>query len=179
MKTSARPAAVRSRLRRNTEEIYEDIAILYKKPVEEWDWEELSRGCPRDEDGNFPKGKPKWITPVIDAEVRRRMRELTESELMKFGLEAMKTLSGLMQNEEVDDFGKPAVPAGVKADCAKYIMNQIIGTPVAKIITTSGSPLLDLMGSILVNPDGELSHDGSSSMVVEGEVDDEDEGDDD
>jgi hypothetical protein len=158
--------ATRARLRRNArrleEEIYEDLADIYEKPVEEWDWEELSHGRPRGENGKFQGGKPEWITPAIQAEARRRMRTLTEDELMVHAQAAMGVLVELMGDSDVDDFGKPLVPASVRADCAKYIINQVIGTPTAKVEVAGASKFESLMADILVNPDGEASH-----MVIE------------
>lgn len=156
---------IRRTASRLEDEILADIEVVYRKPVAEWDWEELSRGCPRDEDGKFPRKKPGWITPAINAEAQRRMRTLTEEELMRFGRDAISTLAELMTEQGQDDFGKPLVPATVRADCAKYILNHIIGTPKARVEVEQSNPLVDLMASVLVNPDGNASH-----MVVEGAV---------
>jgi hypothetical protein len=177
---SQRPAATRRRLRQKTDkltdEILADIETVYQKPVAEWDWEELSKGCPRDPvDGGFPKGRPRWITPAITAEVQRRMREYTEHEIMTHAVLAMETLGDLLKNAEVDDFGKPIVSASVKLQAAQYIINQTIGTPKAKVEVSNGDQLTNFLADVLVNPDGEPSH----GMVIEGsmvEEDDEDMG---
>jgi hypothetical protein len=166
------------RVRRNAarleDEILADIEVVYRKPVEEWDWEELSRGCPRDDNGDFPTRKPGWITPAINAEAQRRMRTLSEHELMTFARSAISTLAELMTDDGMDDFGKPLVPATVRADCAKYILNHVIGTPKARVEVNESNPLVDLMASVLVNPDGLPSHQG---MVIDGSLaDDEDDG---
>lgn len=174
--TNAEKAAAR-RLRRTTtrleDEVLADIEVAYRKPVAEWDWEELSRGHPRDEDGSFPRRKPKWITPAIHAEVQRRMRALSEHELMTYATQAIQTLAELMGESGVDDFGKAIVPATVRADCAKYILNHVIGTPKARVELNESNPLVDLLAGVLVNPDGNPSH-----AIIEGEVveDNEDEG---
>lgn len=175
---SDRPRSARRRLRNDIEKLEDnimtDIALAYQKPVEEWDWEELSRGRPRGADGKFYGNKPKWITPAITAEAQRRMRVMTEQELMTHGFEAIRVLKDIMGDLEVDDFGKPIVPASVKLDAAKYILNHVIGTPKARVEVESSNPLQDLMGQVLVNPDGNPSH----MMVIEGSVV-EDEADDD
>lgn len=168
---SARPAATRRRLRQKADklerEILRDIELVYQKPVSEWDWEELSKGRPREEDGSFARGKkPDWITPAITAEVQRRMREMTEQELMTHAFSAIRTLTELMANEEVDDFGKPIVSANVKLQAAQYVINQTIGTPRAKVEVTQGSPVENFLAGVLVNPDGEPSH----HMVIDGSV---------
>lgn len=166
---STRPRAVRRRLRkpgRTEEEIREDVEALYKKPVEEWDWEELSRGMPRGPDNKFAGRRPTWITPAIQAEAKRRMRIMTEDQLMVHADAAIKTLRELMEDLEVDDHGRPVVPSAVKLQAAQYVLNHVIGTPKARVEVEAHNPLADLMGSVLVNPDGSLSH----HVVIEGEV---------
>lgn len=181
---SQRPRAVRRRLRATgkavkdgfddaEEKMKADIAVLYK-PIEEWDWEELSKGRPKGADGRFTGRKPEWITPAVQGEIKRRMQVLTEAELMSHAASAIKVLVELMKDSDVDDFGKPAVPASVRVDAAKYILNHVIGTPKARVELESSNPLRELMGEVLVNPDGEPSH-----IVIEGSVveeDDEDDG---
>lgn len=178
---STRPRAVRERLRRQSqttkkynEQILDDIAILYKKPVAEWDWEELSRGRPRGENGKFSGTKPDWVTPSTLAEAQRRMRNLTESELMTHANHAIAVLVELMTDSDCDDFGKPVVPASVRIDAAKYILNHTIGLPRARVEIEASNPLQELMADVLVNPDDQPSH-----IVIDGEVieADEDDGD--
>jgi hypothetical protein len=163
---------LRENVDRLEEEITKDIAELYQKPIDEWDWEELSRGRPRGADGKFQGDKPKWITPAVQAEARRRMRTLTEDELMTHAMDAIKVLKGLMSDDGIDDFGKPTTPGSVKLQAAQYVLNHVIGTPKARVEIESGNPLAELMGGVLVNPDGEPSH-----IIVEGSVveDDDDE----
>lgn len=173
---STRPRAARRRLRENTErledEVKKDIEVVYQKPIEEWDWEELSHGRPRGVDGKFTGRKPAWITPAVQAEARRRMRTLTEDQLMMHATSAIDVLKELMAESSVDDFGKPIVPASVRLDAAKYILNHVIGTPKARVEVQETNPLRDLMADVLVNPDGEASH-----MIIEGEImEDDDEG---
>lgn len=178
---SAQPKAVRRRLRQKSErltnEILRDIEIVYQKPVAEWDWEELSKGRPREEDGTFGRGgKPGWITPAITAEVQRRMREMTEQELMTHAFDAIRSLKDLLGNEEVDEMGKPIVSASVKLQAATYIINQTIGSPKAKVeFSGQTDPLANFMADVLVNPDGTPSH----NMVIEGSVIENEEDDDD
>lgn len=170
-RVSARPAAARRRLRQKADqleqEILRDIEVVYEKPVSEWDWEELSKGRPREPDGSFASGaKPSWITPAITAEVQRRMRSYTEQELMTHAMSAIKTLAKLMTNEDEDDFGKPIVSPAVKLQAATYIINQTIGSPKSRAETTEDNPLENFLAGVLVNPDGEPSH----HMVIEGSL---------
>lgn len=170
---SSRPRAVRRRLRAKTKRleasVLHDIEVMYHKPVEEWDWEELAHGRPRNDDGSFSSAKPKWITPAITAEAKRRMRLMTEEQVMVHADDAVRVLSMLMTNDRTDEFGKLVVPASVKLQAAQYVLNQIMGTPKARIEFEDHNPLAELMGAILVNPDGTPSH-----KIIEGSVVEED-----
>jgi hypothetical protein len=151
---------------RTEEEILEDIEVLYKKPVDEWDWEELSRGMPRGPDGKFAGRRPTWITPAIQSEAKRRMRILSEEQLMTHADAAIKTLADLMSDMETDEKGNYVVPSSVKLQAAQYILNHTIGTPKARVEIESHSPLMEMMGAVLINPDGAASH----HVIIEGEV---------
>lgn len=175
--TSTRPRAARRRLRTNTDRLEEaiarDIELVYQKPVSEWDWEELSHGRPKGSDGTFSGPRPTWITSSVQAEAKRRMRVMTEDQIMVHADAAIKVLNELMTDNDVDDFGKPTTPSAVKLQAAQYVLNHIIGTPKARVEIDTHNPLAELMGGILVNPDGEPSH-----MIVEGTVVDQEEADD-
>jgi hypothetical protein len=158
---------------RTEEEILEDIETLYQKPVDEWDWEELSRGMPRGPDGKFAGRRPKWITPAVQSEAKRRMRLLSEEQLMTHADAAIKTLTQLMGDQDTDEKGNYVVPAAVKLQAAQYILNHTIGTPKARVEIESHSPLMEMMGAVLINPDGERSH----HVIIEGEVVEDEEGD--
>jgi hypothetical protein len=168
-RNSERPRAARRRLKQNVDRLDEairaDIALVYKKPVEEWDWDELSHGRPRGDNGKFTGPKPSWITPAVTAEAKRRMRSMTEDQIMVYADGAIKVLGEIMNDDSCDDFGKPNTPASVKLQAAQYILNQIIGTPTARVQIEEYNPLAELMGGILVNPDGNPSH-----VIVEGQV---------
>ncbi len=68
------------------------VEIGYK-PVSEWDLEELGRGRPRNRNGSFAGGSaPKWLTPAIEAERRRRLKEAAHDALMAHTDAAMRVL---------------------------------------------------------------------------------------
>ncbi|WP_103382513.1 hypothetical protein [Pseudonocardia dioxanivorans] len=142
-----------------------EIAIVYEKPLEEWDDEELVRGRPRASDGTFRGARPTWITPAVQAERQRRLRQLMSDELGTFAADALRTIHAVMTDDRVDDFGKPVVSASVRLDAGKYLVDQFMGKAVAQIDVTAHNPLQDLLAGILVNPDGQPAH-----SVVEGEV---------
>lgn len=148
-----------------------DIALLYKKPVDEWDMEELARGRPRSVDGKFTGPRPTWINPAILREAQDRLRQLTKEELTTYSGDAVRVIAQLMNDDSVDmETGKPVVSPKTRLDAAKYVLDQVIGKPTNTVEVTGNVQLEHLMGSILVNPDGEQAH-----PVLDGEVVDDDE----
>lgn len=102
------------------------------------------------------------------------MRILTQQELMVHAQTAIETLVGLMTNQEVNDWGNAVVPAGVKMNCAQYVLNHVVGMPKQRVEMDTHNPLEELLGSILVNPDGQPSH---GPMILDGELVDDEEDD--
>lgn len=168
---SEKPSAARRRMRKSADNIDRDIQILYKKPMEEWDMEELARGRPKGEDGKFRGPRPTWITPVILREAQDRLRQLTKDELATYAGDAVRVMVELMKDDSVDmETGKAVVSPKTRLDAAKYVLDQIIGKPTNPVEVTGNVTLQHLMGSILVNPDGAQAH-----PVLDGEVVDDDE----
>lgn len=161
-----------------TPQMKRDVEIIYHKPIEEWDWEELSRGRVRNPNGGgFKNGNDNAsLVPIITDEAKRRMRELTEHQIMTLGQQAITVLRDLMTNNEIDDWGKAVVSPAVKVQAATYVLNHIIGTPGHRQEETGKDKLLELMGGVLVNPDGRASHDNE---IIDGEIVEDEEEDDD
>lgn len=144
-----------------------EIELIYEKPIEQWDDEELARGRPRAHDGTFRGKRPQWLTPALQSERQRRLRQLMADELGTFAADALRTIHSVMTDNRTDDFGRPAVPASVKLDAGKYLVDQFMGKATATIDVNAGTALADLMGGILVNADGEPSHHVIEGSVVE------------
>ncbi|GAA1203236.1 hypothetical protein [Pseudonocardia alaniniphila] len=163
----AKNARDRARRKAAKADVSAEIEILYK-PLDQWDDEELARGRPRDPDGQFRRGpRPKWLTAALQAERLRRAREMLAYDLASLASDAQQVLHSTLTNQEVDDSGKPVVPFSVKVDVAKYVYDQFMGKARTSVDVTTHNPLEDLLGSILVNPDGEASH---TATIIEGEV---------
>jgi hypothetical protein len=173
---SEKPSAARRRMRKSAENIERDIQILYKKPVEEWDMEELARGRPRGPNGKFQGPRPTWITPVILREASDRLRQLTKDELATYAGDAVRVMAEVMTSTEIDADGKYIVSPKTKLDAAKYVLDQIIGKPTNPVEVSGNVTLQHLMGSILVNPDGEEAHPVLDGEVVEDDQEDDDDG---
>jgi hypothetical protein len=110
---------------------------------------------------------------ALQAERQRRLRQLMADELGTFAADALRTIHAVMTDDRVDDFGKPVVPASVRVDAGKYLVDQFIGKARTTVDVNQTSQIEDLLGSILVNPDGQPSH-----MIIEGGVVDPSDGED-
>jgi hypothetical protein len=174
---SQKPSAVRARLRKGSNNIERDLKMMFEKPVEEWDFEELQRGKPKREDGTFGKGpRPKWITPAIINQVRARLKEMTRDDLSRHVGAALSCLGELMSDETCDDNGRPNTPANVKLQAATYVLDQVIGKPTVMIESHTNSALEGMLARVMINEDGEDAHpiiEGTWSEVDEEGEDDE------
>lgn len=150
-----------------------EIELIYEKPIEEWDDEEITRGRPRGRDGTFRGKRPGWLTTNLQAERQRRLRQLMADELATFAADALRTIHSVMMDNETDDFGKPRVPASVQVDCGKYLVDQFIGKATATIDVHADNALTDMLADVIVNRDGNPSH-----LVIEGAVVEDDPSDD-
>jgi hypothetical protein len=150
--------------------------MMYEKPVEDWDFEELQRGKPRNSDGSFSRGqRPKWVTPAVINQVRVRLKEMTRDDLSKHVGAALSCLGDLMADETCDDNGRPNTPANVKLQAATYVLDQVIGKPTMMVEARANTALEGMLARIMVNEDGEDAHpiiEGTWSEADEEEDDD-------
>lgn len=167
---SNRPASVKKRLRK-ADQIFEDakadVELYYKKPIEEWDFEELQRGKPRNRNGDFSGGRPKWLTPVLMAEAQSRLRTMTANELGQYAGAAIKVMVELMETSRVPM---------VRFNAAKYVLDQIIGLPTQRVEAKAQTAFESLLADVMVNPDG--SSDGMVIDLAEGDWEEDDADDD-
>jgi hypothetical protein len=142
---------IRKRARRRGELLEADLNLLYK-PVEEWDDEELARGRPRDAAGRFSGKQPTWISKAYHEEIIRRYEKLVKTEMNVHTIEALAVMSNILQNNAVDKKGKPMVPAAVKLDAAKFLIEHVIGKPVKRIENEVSVTLQGILAHAMVNP---------------------------
>jgi hypothetical protein len=179
-KLSQDPRTIRARIRRRTAKFNDDVDQLMKaqgyKPVSEWSLEELSRGKPKNpETGRWSSGRPTWITPRIQEEVRKRFREETLTGLTRHTTKALKILGELLDSEETDHTGKPIVSAKDKIDVAKFIIEHTIGKPPTKIeIGADESKWRSVLAESVALPGGDTDY----HPVIEGEYEEVEEDDD-
>lgn len=175
---SEKPGATRARIRRSNANLNRDAEILYKKPIEEWDYEELARGRPRNKAGDFKGPSPKWITPLILKQAQDRLRMLTRQEMSVFAGDAVRVMRDLMTSEETDYDGKPLVSPSVRLQAATYVLDQTVGKATTPVEVTGNVIVESLMAKILVNEDGTPAHPVIDAEVVEDEEEPEDDDDD-
>lgn len=184
-KLSTDPRQVRIRLRRAARKgnkkadgrIQRDLEMLYKKPIDEWDVEELARGRPRNAAGDFRGKMPSWITPTIASEAKRRLLDNTFAQMSAHADLAINTVVKLMKDDMVDDKGKPITDSRTKLAAATFVIEHILGKPKAIVEVGAEDFTKQAIAAAIVLDDGK----DQSHLTLEGEftVDDEEEGDDD
>lgn len=160
-KLSDNPAQVRNRLRRAMKGTYpdgrvkRDIEILYRKPLEKWDLEELAHGRVRGADGTFVGRAPSWITPVMQAEAKRRLLTATFGKMAKHIDTAVQVVANLMTSEEIDDKGRPIVDARTKLAAAAFVLEHFLGKPTVFVEAEINDMTKSAIASAIVLDDGE------------------------
>lgn len=146
---------------------------LVRKPVEDWDLEELAKGRPKDKNGNFSGAPPGWITREVHERAMDRFREMVRTDMQSHTVIALNTIKEMLEDESEDDKGKPIVPAGVKADLAKFLIEHLLGKPKQPVEADINIKLQGILGAVLVQP-SEIMAGGyepsASHRVIDGEV---------
>ncbi|MEG2887201.1 MAG: hypothetical protein RR853_08760 [Aurantimicrobium sp.] len=130
-----------------------EAAVLYRKPLREWDNEELARGRPRNKDGSFSGSTPEYVTMEMHEEAMDRFTSIVRTGMRVATVDAIKVLGEIIVDEEVDNRGKPVVAAGTKLDAAKFLIEHIIGKPTQHIESDVSVKLQGILGAVMVNPD--------------------------
>lgn len=154
---SNRPTAVRKRLNKakneidyQVEQVKKDLDLLYEKPIDEWDFEELQFGAPRLPSGKFPKNKPKWLTPVMMVEAQRRLEQCTAEELSAYAGRAIDVMVDLMEHSRVDI---------VRYNASKYVLDQVMGVPTQRVKIEANVEFHAMLADVVQNHDGSTSAD--------------------
>jgi len=147
---------IRARLRRKMNRAdalsAQEVEYLYRKPLDEWDLEELAHGRPRGVNGSFNGPKPTWISTAVHEEAMERYTAAVKTSMNATTVDALKTLTHLLNNEEVDDKGRAIVPPSVKLDAAKFLIEHVIGKPKQRIESDVSVKLQGILGQVMVNP---------------------------
>jgi len=153
---SLSPKQIRARARRKSKRNQvmtdQEMDYLYNKPVEDWDLEELARGRPRDSRGGFRGPKPKWINAEVHERAMEKYTAAVKTDMRATTVDALGLLRELIRNDDIDDKGKPIVPASTKLDAAKFLLEHVVGKPTQRIESDVSVKLQGILGSVMVNP---------------------------
>lgn len=157
------PKQIRARARRRVARMERmsdlEFETLYK-PIEEWDLEELARGRPRAMDGTFRGPTPKWINRETHERSMDLFKQAIKMQMNSATPSAMDAILAMIQNSEVDEKGKPVVPASTKLDAAKFLLEHVVGKPTQRVENDISVKLQGILGVVMANPDQALSHEG-------------------
>lgn len=160
---------IRKRLRRSADPADIDALMKLKgqRPVAEWDFEELLRGKPKNSEGKFSSGSGtgKWLTPVVQAEIKRRIPELTLTRINGLIPLSLMALKKLITDDTLDDNGKPIIPASVRLQALTYVLDQAVGKAKQKVEVEGNNVLQVFLAGALVLDDGAPAH-----PIIEGTV---------
>lgn len=153
---------VRSRARR---QLYkggkvsdEDFEVWAGKPIDDWDLEELARGRTRDANGGFKGRPPAFMPRAVMERIQGRYKLLLKGQLDQQATTALGVIENLLRNNDVDDKGKPLVPAATKLDAAKWLVEHVVGKPVQPTTTDVSVKLQGILGAVMVNPTMDEAH---------------------
>jgi hypothetical protein len=157
-KLSTDPAQMRRRLRRKHSYFEKDlekyIAAGNFKAVEDWDLEELAHGKPRNKAGTFSGRVPVWITPDVTREIKKRLVSETFADLTAHAGKAIKVVEKLLDNDEVDEKGRPVVDAATKLKAAQFVLENILGKPTAVIEISDNETVRQAIAAAIMLDDG-------------------------
>lgn len=147
---------VRARARRTLEKgkklSDEDFEAWAGKPIDEWDLEELARGRTKNVKGDFRGAPPKHMPRAVHERIVERFKILVKDQLNVSSVQALGVISNLISDDSFDDKGKPVVPASVKLDAAKWLVEHVVGKPVQPTQTDVSVKLQGILGAVMVNP---------------------------
>jgi hypothetical protein len=174
---SRKPSQIRNRLRRANRKAQKTgdrtwldaelglyCEVTGMKPVTEWDVEELSHGRPRNENGSFSGAPPTWLTADVRQESKRRLYDHALGSLVSNVDKAVKTIIDLMLNDQVDEKGKPFVDNKTKFECAKFVIEYILGKPTQIIGVDVTDQARKILASAIVLDNGQED----THLVIEG-----------
>jgi hypothetical protein len=147
---------IRARMRRKAkrgELITDEEQRMLYKPIEEWDLDELAHGRPRGPGGTLRGPAPKWITREMHERATSLFKAAVRSQMNGHTPGAIETINKILTSEEVDEKGKPIVPASTKLDAAKFLLEHVVGKPTQRVESDISVKLQGILAQVMVNPD--------------------------
>lgn len=128
------------------------------KPINEWDLEELAQGRPRNARGDFRGKPPQYMPRAVHERIAERFKMLVRDQMNQSSVQALGVISNLLGSQDTDDKGKPIVPASVKLDAAKWLVEHVIGKPVQPTQADVSVKLQGILGAVMVQPTLDENH---------------------
>lgn len=148
-------ARARRKARRNQIMTEAEFSHLYK-PVDEWDLEELARGRPKDRRGRFSGPAPSFMPREIHEKSLERFKHVVKTKMNEHTVTALDAVHWVLENTEVDDKGKPIIPASTKLDAAKFLIEHVVGKPTQRVENELSVKLQSILGVVMAHPDAAL-----------------------
>jgi hypothetical protein len=150
------PKQIRARARRKRKRgdhmSKQELDFLYRKPIEQWDFEELAQGRPRDTNGRFSGPKPNWVDRAVHEQAMTMYIERVRTGMRGATVKAVDVLLHLLENNDEDDKGRPIVAASTKTDIAKFLLEHTVGKPTQRVENDVSIKLQGILAQVLVNP---------------------------
>lgn len=150
------PKQIRARARRRRKRgqhlTTQEMDYLYRKPMSEWDLEELAHGRPRNSKGTFSGPAPQWIDRTVHEEAMTKYTAAVKTSMRATTVDALGVITQILKNEDVDERGRPLVSASTKLDASKFLIEHIIGKPTQRIENDVSVKLQAILGQVMVNP---------------------------
>lgn len=124
----------------------------YKKPLADWDAEELARGRPRNAQGNFKGPKPAWVSAEMHEEAMDRFKSIVRTGVRVASIDAVEFMQRMINDESTDNRGRPLVPASTKLTAAQFLVEHLIGKPTQRIESDVSIKLQGILAGVMVNP---------------------------
>jgi hypothetical protein len=145
------PKQLRARARRRRRSAEQAMEVLYK-PVAEWDEEELSRGRPRDKNGQFRGSPPGWVTREVHEEAMTRFRSIVKDRMASHTIKAVDFIGRMIDDNSVDEDGKPVVPFSTRLDGSKFLVEHVLGKPKQRVEQDISVRLQGMLAASVVVP---------------------------
>lgn len=126
--------------------------IKFRKPLSEWDAEELARGRPRNRDGSFRGPKPAYVSGEIYEEAMDRFKSIVKTGMRVATVDAIQVVQGILNDDSTDNRGRPLVAASTKLQAAQFLIEHVVGKPTQRVENDVSVKLQAILGSVMVNP---------------------------
>lgn len=141
-----------------------EFNTLYKD-IDEWDMEELAMGRPRHPQHGFRGAKPRWITAEIHEKAMERFKATVKGQMSSMNSSALEVIHMILESDAEDRRGRPHIPASVKLEAAKFLLEHTVGKPKQHIQSDISVRLQGLLGTVMVNPNQALAPPSQGGML--------------